>query len=143
MIEELKLGRTLRWMLNDFQKHWNIDVSMDLADIDDQFCHDEQFIIYRIFQEALNNICKHAQADHVGVVIKKEDGQILFRIEDDGNGFNFEEAIHRHVAERGMGLTALYERVNMLGGTLDLNTRKGIGTRISFVIPQQGFYHPT
>jgi PAS domain S-box-containing protein len=143
MIEELKLGRTLRWMLNDFQKHWNIDVSMDLADIDDQFCHDEQIIIYRIFQEALNNICKHAQANHVGVVIKKEDGQILFRIEDDGNGFNFEEAIHRHVAERGMGLTALYERVNMLGGTLDLNTRKGIGTRISFVIPQQGFYHPT
>jgi PAS domain S-box-containing protein len=135
MIEEMKLCRTLRWMLNDFKKHSKIDVSMDLADIDDQFCRDEQIVIYRIVQEILSNIRKHAQANHVGVMIKKEDDQIILRIEDDGNGFDLEEAINRHVTERGMGLPALNERVYMLGGTIDLATQKGNGTRISMVIP--------
>lgn len=137
MIEEMKLCRTLRWMLNDFNQHTDIDVSMDLANIDDQFCRDEQILIYRIFQEALNNIRKHAQAKRVAVVIKKEADQIILRIEDDGIGFDFEEAINRHVTERGMGLPALNERVNMLGGTLDLHAHKGEGTRISMQIPMR------
>jgi signal transduction histidine kinase len=137
MIEEMKLCRTLRWVLNDFKSHSKIDMSMDLADIDDQFCHDDQIIIYRIFQEALNNIRKHAQASHVDIVIKKETGQILFRIEDDGKGFDLDEAINRHATERGMGLPALYERVHMLGGKLSLAAQKGHGTRISFAIPIQ------
>ena len=137
MIEEMKLCKTLRWMLNDFKKQTRVKISMDLADIDEQFCKDEQIIIYRIVQEALNNIRKHAQASHVGVAIKKEDGHIFFQIEDNGNGFDVKEAINRHVTVRGMGLPALYERVNMLGGTLNLSARKGEGTRLSFVIPLQ------
>ncbi len=135
MIEEMKLCRTLQWMLNDFKKHNDIDVSMNLANIDDQLCQDEQIFIYRIFQEALHNIRKHAHAKRVDVEIKKEDDCIILRIEDDGVGFDFEEAINRHVTERGMGLPALNERVNMLGGTLELDTHKGEGTRISFQIP--------
>lgn len=135
MIEEMKLSRTLRWMLNELRKHSKIDVSMNLANIDDHFSQDEQILIYRIVQEALNNIRKHAQANHVEVVIKKRNDQVFLRIEDDGNGFDLEEAINRPVTERGMGLPALNERVYMLGGTLDLSTQKGNGTRISMAIP--------
>jgi PAS domain S-box-containing protein len=135
IIEEMKLNRTLRWMLNEFKKHSKTDVSMDLANIDDLFDQDEQILIYRIFQEALNNIRKHAQANHVEVAIKKEDDQILLRIEDDGNGFDLEEATSRPATERGMGLSALNERVHMLGGTIAFSTHKGNGTRISMAIP--------
>ena len=108
---------------------------MDLADIDDHFGLDEQILIYRIVQEALNNIRRHAQASHVGVAIKKEDDRIVMQITDNGNGFDLEEAINRHVTERGMGLPAMYERVYMLGGTLDLSTQKGNGTRLSLLVP--------
>lgn len=135
IIEEMKLNRTLRWMLNEFKKHSKTDVSMDLENIDDQFNQDEQILIYRIFQEALNNIRKHAQAHHVEVVIKKEDDQIILRIGDDGNGFDLEEATSRPATERGMGLSALNERVHMLGGTIAFSTQKGNGTRISMAIP--------
>ena len=135
IIEEMKLCSTLRWMLNDFKKHFKIEVSMDLADIDDHFGLDEQILIYRIVQEALNNIRRHAQASHVGVAIKKEDDRIVMQITDNGNGFDLEEAINRHVTERGMGLPAMYERVYMLGGTLDLSTQKGNGTRLSLLVP--------
>lgn len=135
LIEEMRLRRTLQWMLKDFQKHFDIEILMDLDDIDDQVSRDKQIIIYRIIQEALNNIQKHAQANRVDVVVKKQNDQIFFRIEDDGNGFDFKEAINRHVTERGMGLPALFERVNMLGGNLDISSRKGHGTRISFAIP--------
>ena len=135
IIEEMKLCGTLKWMLNAFKKHSKIEVSMDLVDIDEQFGLDKQILIYRIVQEALNNIRKHAQANHVDLVIRKERDRIVFRIEDDGNGFDLKEAINRHVAERGMGLPAMNERANMLGGMLDLFTQKGNGTRISLVIP--------
>ncbi|MEJ2659593.1 MAG: ATP-binding protein, partial [Desulfobacteraceae bacterium] len=116
----MKLGGTLRWMFNDFQKHTKICVSMDLTNIDDLFGLDEQILIYRIVQEALNNIRKHAHASHVDVLMKKEPQRIIIRIEDDGNGFDFEEATNRQATVRGMGLPAMKERAYMLGGSIDL-----------------------
>ena len=135
IIEEMKLGGTLHWMFNDFRKHTKIGVSMDLANIDDLFGLDEQILIYRIVQEALNNIRKHAQASHVDVLMKKEPQRIIIRIEDDGNGFDLEEATNRHATVRGMGLPAMKERAYMLGGSIDLITQKDEGTRISLAIP--------
>ena len=135
IIEEIKLCSTLRWMLNDFNIHTKINVSMDLADIDDLFGLNEQILIYRIVQEALNNIRKHAQASHVDVLMKKEPQRIIIWIKDDGKGFDLEEAINRHVAVRGMGLPTMKERAYMLGGAIDFLTEKDGGTRISLEIP--------
>lgn len=135
IIQDLKISGTLKWMLHDFEKHTDIDVSLDMVNIDDRFGVDEQLILYRIFQEALNNVCKHAQASHVGVVIQKKDDCVVIRIEDDGKGFDLEEILHRHVTERGMGLLALDERVRMLCGTLKLFSRKNKGTWINLTIP--------
>jgi PAS domain S-box-containing protein len=134
IIQDLKIGGTLRWMLDEFEAQNNIRTSLEMSDIDDLFSETDQIIIYRIFQEALRNIQKHADARHVSVLIRKEGQSIYFRIEDDGKGFDVDENWSRHVAERGLGLAALDERSRMLGGTLDICSRKGRGTRITLKV---------
>ena len=135
IIQDLKLCRSLEWMLHDFNKHTDICVSIKMIDINAMFDTKEQIIIYRIFQEALNNIRKHAQARHVSVIMKNDNGTLRISIEDDGKGFKVDEIWHRHVADRGLGIASLEERTRMLGGTFDLKSQQGKGTRLTVTIP--------
>jgi signal transduction histidine kinase len=106
-----------------------------MIDIDTLFDAKEQVIIYRIFQEALNNIRKHAQAQHVKVAVNKDDHHVHIVIEDDGRGFDLDELKQRHAAERGLGIASLEERARMLGGSFSLTTEKGKGTCLAITIP--------
>lgn len=135
IIQDLKLCRSLEWMLHDFSKHTGIDVSKKMIDIDDTFDSREQIIIYRIFQEALNNIRKHALAQHVSISVEMEDENVCIAIEDNGQGFDLDEVWNRHVAQRGLGISSLEERTRMLGGVFDLKTKAGKGTRLTLTIP--------
>jgi len=92
-------------------------------------------IIYRLFQEAFTNIGKHAQSQTVCVAIKDEGIHVRFSIEDDGKGFDLMGVLSKNGVERGLGLAIMDERVRMLGGTLDLWSQEGKGTRIMFVVP--------
>ena len=132
IIQDLNIGGTLRWMLNDFGSQNNIRTSLEMGDIDGFFTDEEQIIIYRIFQETLRNIQKHARARHVSAGIKKEGQYVVIRIEDDGKGFDVEENWNRHVTERGLGLAALDERSRMLGGSLESTLAVALWGRIVF-----------
>ncbi|MFY9943768.1 MAG: PAS domain S-box protein [Desulfobacterales bacterium] len=135
IIEDLKLCATLQWMLYDFEKQSDIALSLEMTGVDDLFSSADQIIIYRIFQEALNNIRKHAEARHVAVEIRKTGGQVVFQIQDDGRGFDTQENWQRHVADRGLGLAAMDERARMLGGTLVITSQRGRGTCLALTIP--------
>lgn len=135
IIEDLKLCATLQWMLYDFEKQTDIALSLSLTDVDDLFSSADQVIVYRIFQEALNNIRKHADARHVAVEVHKTGDQVVFQIQDDGRGFDIQENWQRHVADRGLGLAAMDERARMLGGTLLIAPQKGRGTCLTLTIP--------
>jgi PAS domain S-box-containing protein len=135
IIEDLKLCATLKWMLYDFEKQTGIAPSLKLTDVDDLFSSADQVIIYRILQEALNNIRKHADARHVAVELRKTGGQVVFQIQDDGRGFDLQESWQRHVTERGLGLAAMDERARMLGGSLEIVAQKGRGTRLTLTLP--------
>lgn len=136
ILEDLGLTAALRWLIEDFAKHYNsINISIDLMEIDNLFFQEGQIIIYRIFQEALTNIVKHAHATHIYVVINKQDGNVCFSVEDDGKGFDVEQIFTRHAPEKGLGLAAMDERIRMLGGLLDIKSQKGRGTKITFILP--------
>jgi signal transduction histidine kinase len=92
-------------------------------------------MIYRIFQEALTNIGKHAQAKNVSVKVKKDEDRISFLLEDDGKGFDLKKAAMKEGSERGLGLATMDERARILGGFLDLWSEEGKGTRITLRIP--------
>jgi signal transduction histidine kinase len=135
ILEYLGLTATLKRLMINFMKNYNIKVAFDIVDIDPFFAKENQIIIYRIFQESFNNIRKHAQAKNVSVEVQEGEDVIHFTIGDDGKGFDSKEMLARHPLEKGLGLAIIGERVRMLGGSLDLWSQEGKGARISFSIP--------
>jgi signal transduction histidine kinase len=84
--------------------------------------------LFRVIQEALNNVVKHARTDRASVVLEFEDGCVLARIEDEGQGFATEAA---GAEGQGIGLSTMRERVEMLGGTLTIDSSPGAGTQVT------------
>jgi signal transduction histidine kinase len=78
---------------------------------------------------------KHAQAESVSFLTRRQEQRVIFSVEDDGKGFDLKPAWAQETAEMGLGLTTMSERVKILGGNFDLWSRKGQGTRITFSIP--------
>ena len=139
ILEDLGLTAALRWMTEEFGKHNDpLKVSSEIAEIDNLFSQEGQIIIYRIFQEALTNIVKHAGAGHVYVTVQRQSDHVIFSVEDDGNGFNMESVFTRQAPEKGLGLAAMDERIRMLKGFLEIKSSKGRGTKITFILPITG-----
>jgi signal transduction histidine kinase len=89
--------------------------------------------LFRVIQEALNNVVKHARTDQASVTIQFEDNQTLVQIEDEGKGFVLDDA----QAKTGhIGLSTMRERVEMMGGTLTIDSSPGRGTRVAVDIPR-------
>ena len=135
-LEDLGLTTALHSLVDDFsqlQKHIRWTIKLD--DLEGIFPLSTQTAIYRIVQEALTNIGKHANPKHVLLGIKLEKSEVCFTIEDDGIGFER----HKIAAEKKtLGLLAMEERVNILGGTFELWSQENRGTKISFTIPIPG-----
>jgi signal transduction histidine kinase len=85
---------------------------------------------YRIVQEALTNASRHANAKQIKVTIERHSRDVQAVIEDDGVGFD-----RRKARRRGLGLLGMEERVREIGGTLDIKSQPGRGTRISVLLP--------
>ncbi|MHB9075004.1 MAG: sensor histidine kinase [Desulfobaccales bacterium] len=129
ILEELGLGNALKYLIEEYSKHYDIPQRrVDMEEIDDLFSKPTQINIYRIFQEALTNIGRHAQATHISIEIKKADNDMSFIIRDDGKGFD-------PGRKTGIGVAAMTERVNITGGEIEIQSQKGRGTRITFNIP--------
>ena len=94
-----------------------------------------QTTIYRIVQEALTNIGKHADPTVVTISSKRDDHQVHFIIEDNGTGFDVAQVLGSRKAGRGVGLVAMEERLNIVGASFDIQSRGHEGTRLSFKIP--------
>jgi PAS domain S-box-containing protein len=135
ILEDLGLDAALRLLLKEFANHSGISVKMDDSIIDQHFSPESQVMIYRIFQEALTNIEKHAEASRLFISIKEKSGRVEFRIEDNGKGFNVQQPRSKSNPERALGLTAMDERTRMLGGKLTIISQVGGGTQIRIEIP--------
>ena len=130
MLEDLGLSAALGWLIKNFQKQYSIQTTVEMDNIDGLFAQQHQTHIYRIFQEALTNIGKHARAGHVRFEVKKEENSVLFFISDDGKGFDVNEVVAGVLADKGMGLAAMQERARMLGAHLDINSQAEKGTTL-------------
>jgi signal transduction histidine kinase len=135
ILEDLGLTAALRWLVKNLEKCPNMKIAVEIAEIDPLFSKNNWITIYRIIQEALTNIAKHARAEKVSIVIRPFEHSVLFSIEDNGEGFDLDLEMRKESDEKGFGLTTLKERIGIMGGTLDLWSRKGEGTRLSFSIP--------
>ncbi|OGW44579.1 MAG: hypothetical protein A2Y66_01185 [Nitrospirae bacterium RBG_13_41_22] len=135
ILEDLGLTAGLKWLINNFVKNNSIQIAHDIENIDRLLSQDSRIIIYRILQETLTNIIKHSKAEKVSVVISKDDDKISFLVEDNGIGFNLNNAVIKKDTPIGLGLRTIEERVRILGGSLELQSQEGKGTRITLSIP--------
>lgn len=92
--------------------------------------------VYRATQEALNNAVKHSKAKNIQVFIKQERSGLRVAVTDDGAGFNLEHALQKAASDHRLGLVGMRQRIEMLGGSVDIETRIGLGTTVSLHIPK-------
>ncbi|MFH1912975.1 MAG: PAS domain S-box protein [Pseudomonadota bacterium] len=96
---------------------------------------DAEINVYRMVQEALNNTARHARADRVSVRLVRSHPELLVRVEDNGQGFDVTSRMAEAAAENRMGLRSMEERARLIGGTVEVQSLIGKGTRIVFRIP--------
>ncbi len=125
ILDHLGLSSAIEWQLRDFQKRTGISGEYTSA-VKTAVNGEIATAIFRILQEALTNIIRHANATRVEVRLKEEAGCLILEIEDNGEGFS-EDNLHD---EHSLGLLGMKERAYSFGGTLDITSTKGAGTKV-------------
>ncbi|MFC1942891.1 sensor histidine kinase, partial [Chloroflexota bacterium] len=92
-------------------------------------------VLFRITQEALTNILRHADASQVTVRLQLDDSSAKVQVEDNGKGFYVEEALTQSGGQQSLGLHGMLERATLLGGTLNIQSQPGKGTCVNVEIP--------
>ncbi|MBI2947471.1 MAG: hypothetical protein HYY23_07485 [Verrucomicrobia bacterium] len=132
-LERLGLTRVMQALADDTAETGQVQVELDLANLDGLFRPEQSISIYRIVQESLNNVLKHARASLVRISTRLEPGWLWLHLEDNGAGFDPRAA--EGAKSTGLGLLGIEERVRHLGGTFELESSPGRGTRLIIAIP--------
>lgn len=132
-LDDLGLIAALEKYVNEWTRYANVPAHF-IARLpkDDRFPFEIETNLYRIAQEALNNVYKHAAAGRVEISLLRRDAQLILLIEDDGRGFVPEENMNRAT---GIGLVGMQERAVLVGGSIEIESAPGSGTRIFVRIP--------
>nr|WP_279232141.1 sensor histidine kinase [Thermus albus] len=126
LLDDLGLKEALLRYLEEYRKHGlAVEVQLDLPPLPKE----KEIALFRVVQEALTNILRHAQAQRVSVRLWPEGDRLFGRVEDDGRGFDPERT------PASVGLLGMQERIQNLGGSLILHSRPGQGTRVEFGVP--------
>jgi signal transduction histidine kinase len=137
LLDDLGLAPALERLVEDVRGHHPVEVSLDVAAIVGRRLPDRvATTIFRIVQEALSNIMKHAQAKKVTIQVRCKQEHVILEVSDDGRGI--EPAIVRSPPAGHLGLRGMRERANLVGGAFLLESAPGQGTRIMVSIPAKG-----
>ncbi len=130
-LERLGLSETLNELITRASRTTNIQFILDIEPVENIFPIEKELTIYRIVQEALNNILKHSEANNASITLSRRKKVYLLEIDDDGTGYDVTDPAVQH----GFGLANIVNRVNLLNGKLKISTEPGKGTNIKIYIP--------
>lgn len=136
VLDDLGLVPAIRGLIKDFEGHKGLSAQFAARGHPRRLQPELEIVLFRITQEALTNVVKHAQADtvHVELTMRYQEIQLLIR--DNGCGFNPDEVLHIDSRQRwGWGLLGIEERVALVGGDCHINSQPGLGTAIQVDIP--------
>ncbi|HEX8088985.1 MAG TPA: sensor histidine kinase, partial [Blastocatellia bacterium] len=132
-LDELGLPATMESFVHEWSKHFGIPAEFHTAGLAGVCLPGETATnIYRIAQEALNNVYKHAEAGRVDVILERREEHTVLIIEDDGKGFDTGEEAD---AGKGLGLIGMRERASLSGGMLEIQSAPGQGTTVFLRVP--------
>ena len=133
ILEDLGLRSGLEWLADRVRDETGLRVDLDLRCDDEHIPHTVAIAVFRVAQEALTNVMRHAHATRIDLRLDDADGALLLEVTDDGGGFDVDEARARPTAS--VGLFGMAERVALVGGTLDIQSHKSAGTRVIVRVP--------
>jgi signal transduction histidine kinase len=148
VLEDLGMVPALQYLANDLAQKDTVDVSLNVEGGTEDLSPAMEVAVYRIVQEALINIRKHAQASHAQVDARFLVDQIVVTVQDDGIGFAVPEDTAELVNMGGLGLMGVEERVQLFGGQMSVESKPGQGTTVRVMLPrnpppsQFGLYGP-
>jgi signal transduction histidine kinase len=134
-LDDLGLAAAIRSHAKRIMGDSGITLNLDTSRFSGRLPADLEIVLYRVFQEALTNILRHAGAKTVEITLARGDGLFLGEIADDGRGFDLEAALSDPTNPRGLGLYGMRERIAEYNGQLTITSAPGRGTRITISIP--------
>ena len=130
-LDDFGIVATISWLLQEFRTLYvRIEIEEQIEILEDDVPDPLKIVIYRILQEALNNVAKHSQASVVGFCLRKTDNVIELVVNDNGEGFEMEDILSGDPSGRGLGIIGMRERTELSGGSFSIETRKGSGTTV-------------
>ena len=135
MLDDLGLVAALRWYLDRQAQRSGFDVEFFADEFDVRPDPKVETACFRVAQEAITNIMRHAEAQRIKVQIRNLETELQMTIDDDGRGFDVPAAFERAMQGESLGLLGMQERVQLLGGKLDINTESGRGTLLRARFP--------
>jgi PAS domain S-box-containing protein len=135
-MDQLGLVRTVYQYCEDFSEKNKVSVDFYTAGMKNlKLDFDTEINLYRLIQEGLNNIKKHAEASRVVIRLVASSPSIILRIEDNGKGFDVKRRLTRSFKEKRLGLWSMEERASLLGGTISIKSQPSGGTRVFVEVP--------
>ena len=131
ILDDLGLLEAIKWQAKEFQKHTGIPCAMDLPGGEITWNQEKSTAMFRIFQETLTNIARHAGAAGVKVRVQKQDKQVVLEVRDNGQGI----AEERLSGSGSFGLLGMEERARLFGGKLSIKGVVGKGTTVTVQMP--------
>jgi signal transduction histidine kinase len=133
-LEKLGLTTAINDVIERVERSTDLFITKEIQNIDDVFTEKESIHIFRVIQEALNNIIKHAEATAARITIQSIGRDIVIKVLDNGKGFDHELAI---IKSKSLGLRTMNERVLSIDGRLKIEKNPPSGTVLTFTIPKQ------
>jgi two-component system, NarL family, sensor histidine kinase DegS len=135
IIDDLGLVAALEWIAEDLEKDQEIQIKVEANGLKQTLSPETQIVLFRIAQEALNNIRKHAKASEVTIRLEGSDTDITMTVTDNGQGFEVPVRAEDMVSAGRLGLMGMYERARLLSGSLQITSVPGRGTELTVTLP--------
>ncbi|MCG6919013.1 MAG: PAS domain-containing protein [Deltaproteobacteria bacterium] len=130
-LDDLGILATIAWFCRELQETYSrVEVKREISIKETEVPEPLKIVIYRVLQEALNNAVKHSGAGRVTISLDKKNNTIQLAIEDNGCGFDLDEALSVDRSGRGFGLASMRERIDLSGGHFSIETGRGKGTAV-------------
>jgi two-component system sensor histidine kinase NreB len=139
MLDELGLVPALRSYIKQYAKRVEIKIKFECIGLEQRPSSDIETALFRIVQEALTNVARHAKASQIRLYLQRKTSTIVTIIEDDGQGFDVAKEVSRsrEILSGGTGILGMRERVALLGGHFNIQSTPNQGTTLSIEIPYE------
>ncbi len=143
VLDNLGLVSALKWLVDNLSEETGAAITLNITGEPHDLSQDENVAVFRMVQEAFNNIKKHAGASQVDVNMTFAEGDLAILIKDNGRGFELADDVHRYALSGKLGILGMHERAQSIGAVLRMESHGGRGTKVTIRVAKVGAPAPS